>query len=149
MVEGEDVKMTDEERKEKEEALVATETKRKETAQKLMTSRILTPVDFAKLSKLMLQEKADELIGKKKSRVWWRKKVVIRPVIFPFSSHVPYTNVPRSPNSPQRTRSSDHARKPGNIEHLVKLHEGREGRGSNHQQGEGEEQKLCDDCAQI
>ncbi|RUS28096.1 hypothetical protein BC938DRAFT_482331 [Jimgerdemannia flammicorona] len=34
-------------------------------------------------------------------------------------------------------------------ERLVKLHQGREGRGSNHQKGEGEEQKLYDDCAQI
>ncbi|RUO95315.1 hypothetical protein BC936DRAFT_144514 [Jimgerdemannia flammicorona] len=103
MVEDEDAKMTDEERKEKKEALVANETKRKETAQKLMTSRILTPVDFAKMNELTLQEKADELTGKKR-RGWWRKKgkSLSVPLSSRFRLHVPRANVPRSPNSPQR-----------------------------------------------
>ncbi|RUS20386.1 SDA1-domain-containing protein [Endogone sp. FLAS-F59071] len=59
-----DVDMTEEEKKEKDEE----KERKKEVARRVVTTRILTPADFAKMNEARVHEKAEELIGKNKRK---------------------------------------------------------------------------------
>lgn len=59
-----DVEMTEEEKKDKDEE----NERRKEVARRVVTTRILTPADFAKMNEARMHEKTEELIGKNKRK---------------------------------------------------------------------------------